>query len=259
MADIPVKLMTQGQNGDPFYPITHALCVLMPDGGNMEAALSGKATKEEVRVVQLAIGSKYAKPEGGIPLNDLAEDVKDAIEQAANSISALKTVNGESLVGEGDIVVLGVKTMALTKTEKEIARRNIEALAASDIAPLETKVDRVDGTLQNYLLLLNTIEADNATTKDLVEELDWKLSDFKTINGVSILGGGNINIAPDGTVQPVDTSLSKTSDNPVANSAVAEPIEDILANIRPCEASEYEDLKNRGVLQDKLYFVLEEA
>lgn len=259
MADISVKLMTQGKDGEPFYPITHAICVLMSDGGNMEAALSGKATKEEVRVVQLAIGSKYSKPEGGIPLNDLAEDVKDAIEQAANSISALKTVNGESLVGEGDIVVLGVKTMALTKTEKEIARRNIEALGASDIAPLETKVDRVEGTLQSYLLLLNTVEADNATTKDLVEELEWKLGNIKTINGVSILGSGNINIAADGHIQAVDLTLSRASDNPIANSAVAEPIEGILANIRPYEASEYEDLKNRGVLQDKLYFVLEEA
>lgn len=47
MADIPVKLMTQGQNGDPFYPMTHANCVLTSDGGNVETALAGKASKGE--------------------------------------------------------------------------------------------------------------------------------------------------------------------------------------------------------------------
>lgn len=89
-------------------------------------------------------------------------------------------------------------------------------------------------------------------------DLEWKLSDFKTINGVSILGGGNINISPDGQVQAVDNALSETSENPVQNQAITRELLKLMAQLVPFEPSEYNSIAEAGMLQDRVYLVLEE-
>jgi hypothetical protein len=47
----------------------------------------------------------YSKPSTGIPKSDLDDSVQQSLEKADKSIQSIKTVNGESLLGEGDITI----------------------------------------------------------------------------------------------------------------------------------------------------------
>lgn len=62
-----------------------------------------------VTSVQEYVAAKYTKPSGGIPKTDLASDVQTSLGKAGTALQAdsLKTINGESLVGSGDIQISG--------------------------------------------------------------------------------------------------------------------------------------------------------
>lgn len=62
-----------------------------------------------VASVQEYVAAKYTKPSGGIPKTDLASDVQTSLDKADTALQAdsLKTINGESLIGSGDIPISG--------------------------------------------------------------------------------------------------------------------------------------------------------
>jgi hypothetical protein len=50
----------------------------------------------------------YSKPQGGIPKSDLSEEVKNSLNKADSALQEhqeLKTINGNTIVGEGDIII----------------------------------------------------------------------------------------------------------------------------------------------------------
>lgn len=68
----------------------------------------------------------------------------------------------------------------------------------------------------------------NVDTNTIQEKL-VSGTNIKTINNQSILGSGNINIEGGGSSVTVDPSLSTSSDNPVANSAITNAINTVSA------------------------------
>lgn len=78
----------------------------------------------------------------------------------------------------------------------------------------------VDTKLENYATVSDIPDVSRLATK---QEVQAAVSDIplKTINGQSIKGSGNIEISGGSTVQ-VDTTLNPDSNNPIANSAIAE-------------------------------------
>lgn len=45
----------------------------------------------------------YTKPRGGIPIGDLKDTIQKSLEKADNAIQEIKTINGQSLIGAGDL------------------------------------------------------------------------------------------------------------------------------------------------------------
>ena len=58
-------------------------------------------------------GGTYSKPSGGIPSSDLTSAIQTSLGKADTAIQSIKTINGTSLVGSGDLTV-GNKTLTTT-------------------------------------------------------------------------------------------------------------------------------------------------
>lgn len=127
--------------------------------------------------------------------------------------SNIKTINGLSILGSGNITING--------SEEEI-----EALQQA-IARLETSIS----TKQNTLVSGTNI---------------------KTINGQSLLGSGNIEIqGGGGATITIDSELSATSTNPLENRAIYILVTTMQATILDLQ-TRVEKLENGGVTFFKL-------
>ena len=79
--------------------------------------------------------AKYDKPSGGIPSTDMTEAVQTSLGKADTALQSVKTINGASIVGEGDVTLpaeLDANPMALTAEQ-------IAALRVNDV------VNKTDG------------------------------------------------------------------------------------------------------------------
>ena len=106
----------------------------------------------------------------------------------------LKTLNGESLVGEGDIVTLQSEDFKTINGENILGEGDIVTLQASDFKTVNDESLIGEG---NIVVLLasdfKTINGESIIgTGELIIEAGLKESDFKTINGESIIGIGDI-------------------------------------------------------------------
>ena len=60
-----------------------------------------------------AWNAKYDKPTSGIPKTDLASEVQTSLGKADSAIQSIKTINNQSLVGSGNIILLSTSDEAL--------------------------------------------------------------------------------------------------------------------------------------------------
>lgn len=114
--------------------------------------------------------NKYAKPSGGIPQSDLAEEVKGALrkaEQYTGTVTEIK-VNGNNIGASGGVVDLG------------------NLVAVDTVGDL--KIIAIQGFINNNLYALPN--AANGDEDDILLSRDT----VKTINGESIVGSGDITI-----------------------------------------------------------------
>ena len=118
----------------------------------------------------------------------------------------IKTINGENILGEGNIVIQGG-----TSNWDDIQGKPEFATVA---------------TTGSYNDLTDTPSLDSYATKaELAGKQDTLVSgtNIKTINNQSLLGSGNIQIEGGGTIT-VDSELSTTSENPVQNKVITTAI-----------------------------------
>lgn len=185
----------------------------------------------------------YSKPSTGIPKSDLASAVQTSLGKADTALqshqdisgkqdklisgTSIKTINGESILGSGDITVVVDTSNLATKTEVN---------AKQDIIPD-----------------LETIRSGAALGATSIQEI-------KTINGESLLGDGDMSLSFSGGIHigsdeptdenitlwidpnanlgdvnwdgiTVDEELSPTSTNPVQNKTLYAILEQKLGNI----------------------------
>lgn len=73
------------------------------------AALGATALQEHQDISHLAtkteVEAKYTKPSSGIPKSDLVSEVQESLGKADTAIQNVKTINGNSIDGEGDVSV----------------------------------------------------------------------------------------------------------------------------------------------------------
>lgn len=110
----------------------------------------------------------------------------------------IKTINHQSLIGTGNIDISGGSITVDS------------VLSTASTNPVQNKV------ITNALNAISA-KTDNTYTK---AQADAKfISEIKTINHISLIGSGNIDIGSGGTID-IDTYLSPTSTNPVENRVI---------------------------------------
>lgn len=174
----------------------------------------------------------------------------------------IKTINGQTLLGEGNIEIQGGGTITVdselsTTSENPVQNKVITnaingkqdagdyALKSEipDISELATKEElaaKLDTATYNSekasfetkenAAATYQVKGDYATTAQLNSKQDTLVSgtNIKTINGNSLLGEGDITIQAGGTV---DTAMSDTSENAVQNKVIKKYIDDLVGNI----------------------------
>lgn len=167
----------------------------------------------------------------------------------------IKTVNGNSLLGSGNIEIQGGTTIAvdseLSTTSENPVQNKVITNALNDKAvksDIPTKVSQLtnDSDFQTASQVSNSIsnatsglatkleldgkqdKGDYATTAQLNDKQDKLVSgtNIKTVNGESLLGEGNIEVKT-----TVDTELSTTSENPVQNKVITNKVTTIEQSI----------------------------
>lgn len=183
---------------------------------------------------------------------------QDALVSGTN----IKTINGQTLLGEGNIEIQGGGTITVdselsTTSENPVQNKVITnaingkqdagdyALKTEipDISGLATKTElsgKLDTATYNSekasfetkenAAATYQVKGDYATTAQLNSKQDTLVSgtNIKTINGNSLLGEGDITIQAGGTV---DTEMSDISENAVQNKVIKKYIDDLVGNI----------------------------
>lgn len=152
-------------------------------------------------------------------LNTLATKEELAAKADASALSAkqdtlvsgtnIKTINGETILGAGDITIQGG-----TSNWDDITGK-------PEFAEVATSGDYNDLTNKPTIPDVSNL----ATKTELASKQDTLVSgtNIKTVNGQSLLGNGNIDITSGGTIT-VDSALSTTSENPVQNKVITNAI-----------------------------------
>lgn len=156
---------------------------------------------------------------GIIAIEDVLDDKQDKLYNGVN----LKTINGISLLGPGNIDIQGTE--------------------GSDTAI----------TVDDFLSSTSTNPVQNKVLKNILDEKQDKLTSgqtLKTINNQSLLGSGNISITGDGASIAVDTELSASSKNPVQNNVITLALgnkQDKLTVDSELSISSYNPIQNKTV------------
>lgn len=189
-------------------------------------------------------------------LNTLATKEELAAKADASALSAkqdtlvsgtnIKTINGQSVLGAGNIAIQGgtsnwdditgkpefaevatsgdyndltnkptIPDVSNLATKAEIADMETRSHAAATYAT-KAEIPSLDG------YLTETEASETYATKEQVSNKQDQLvsgTNIKTVNGQSLLGNGNIDITSGGTIT-VDSALSTDSENPVQNKVI---------------------------------------
>lgn len=158
----------------------------------------------------------------------------------------IKTINGESVLGAGNIAIQGGTSnwdditgkpefaeVATSGDYNDLTNKptipDVSNLATkAEIADMETRTHAAATyatkaeipSLEGYLT--ETEASETYATKEQVSSKQDQLvsgTNIKTVNGQSLLGNGNIDITGGGTIT-VDSALSTTSENPVQNKVI---------------------------------------
>ena len=158
----------------------------------------------------------------------------------------IKTINGQSVLGAGNIAIQGGTSnwdditgkpefaeVATSGDYNDLTNKptipDVSNLATkAEIADMETRTHAAATyatkaeipSLEGYLTETEASET-YATKQEVSGKQDTLVSgtNIKTVNGQSLLGNGNIDITGGGTIT-VDSALSSTSENPVQNKVI---------------------------------------
>ena len=175
-----------------------------------------------------------------------SEDAASQFQEKLVSGTNVKTINGTSILGSGNIAVSGEVTVdtALSTTSTNpvqnkvinIALNNKQATLVSG-----TNIKTINGTSilgSGDIAISGEVTVDTALSPTSTNPVQNKVintalndkqdslvsgTNIKTINGTSILGSGDIAISGEVTV---DTALSPTSTNPVQNKVINTALND---------------------------------
>lgn len=261
-----------GQTGDVVITATSLGAITKVDADAAYASKSELEAKADTSTVE-ALSTEVAANETAITnltskVNEDSEKIADLDTEMGTKQATLvsgqniKTINNQSILGEGNIDITGGGTITIdselsTESENPVQNKVITnaingkqdagdyALKSEipDISGLATKTElsgKLDTATYNSekasfetkenAAATYQVKGDYATTAQLNSKQNTLVSgtNIKTINGNSLLGEGDITIQAGGTV---DTEMSDTSENAVQNKVIKKYIDDLVGNI----------------------------
>lgn len=261
-----------GQIGDVVITATSLGAITKANADAAYASKSELEAKADTSTVE-ALSTEVAANETAITnltskVNEDSEKIADLDTEMGTKQATLvsgqniKTINNQSILGEGNIDITGGGTITIdselsTESENPVQNKVITnaingkqdagdyALKSEipDISGLATKTElsgKLDTATYNSekasfetkenAAATYQVKGDYATTAQLNSKQDTLVSgtNIKTINGNSLLGEGDITIQAGGTV---DTEMSDTSENAVQNKVIKKYIDDLVGNI----------------------------
>ena len=188
--------------------------------GEVDAAINAETTERQKQ--DSALGGMIAAETAA--REQAVASKQDTLVSGRN----IKTINGESILGEGNIAIQGGASNWDDITGKpefaEVATSGdyndlTNKPTIPDVSNLATKAEIADMETRSHA------EATYATKQQVANKQDQLVSgtNIKTVNGQSLLGNGNIQIEGGGTIT-VDSELSTTSENPVQNKVITNAI-----------------------------------
>ena len=167
--------------------------------------------------------------------NNLLSQKQDALVSGTN----IKTINGESILGEGDLTIK-VGGITVDSVFDETSTNPVEAQAIEK--HINDKLSSINETLNS-----KANSADLANKQDILESG----TNIKTINGESILGAGDITIGSNG--ETVSTMTGATSTLPGTSGLVPTPTAGSNTKFLRGDAT-WAEIPSDDSKQDKLNF-----
>jgi len=142
---------------------------------------------------------------------DSNQRLKDTLDRKVDK-TGIKTINGQSILGDGDITISGGSGGG-SYTLPVATSTTLGGVKPTSKTAAMTKDVGVDSTGKLYTSP-DVTDAEKSTWNGKMDK-----TTFKTVNGQTITGSGNIEVSSGSNVT-VDTALSSTSTNPVQNKVI---------------------------------------
>ena len=175
---------------------------------SIATATSGLATKAELNGKQ---------DKGDYATTAQLNGKQDTLVSGTN----IKTVNGESLLGEGNILIKSINVDSALSTTSENPVQN--KVITNKVNTIEQSITNLSGTIPTKVsdltndsgYITNAALTDLATKEEVSAKQDTLVSgtNIKTINGNSILGAGNIVIEGGGGDSPTPDVIINVGNN----------------------------------------------
>ena len=198
--NVPTKV-SQLENDSDFQTGTQV-------SNSISTATSGLATKAELNGKQ---------DKGDYATTAQLNGKQDTLVSGTN----IKTVNGESLLGEGNILIKSINVDSALSTTSENPVQN--KVITNKVNTIEQSITNLSGTIPTKVsdltndsgYITNAALTDLATKEEVSAKQDTLVSgtNIKTINGNSILGAGNIVIEGGGGDSPTPDVIINVGNN----------------------------------------------
>ena len=198
--NVPTKV-SQLENDSDFQTGTQV-------SNSIATATSGLATKAELNGKQ---------DKGDYATTAQLNGKQDTLVSGTN----IKTVNGESLLGEGNILIKSINVDSALSTTSENPVQN--KVITNKVNTIEQSITNLSGTIPTKVsdltndsgYITNAALTDLATKEEVSAKQDTLVSgtNIKTINGNSILGEGNIVIEGGGGDSPTPDVIINVGNN----------------------------------------------
>ena len=176
-------------------------------------------------------------------INDLA-DIRTGAAKGATAIQSVKTINGQSIVGSGNVVISVDASNLVTKEEFEDLTNEIldnEEVHAGAYNDLNTRLNELSENVHGETV---TKEEFNAAIEGVNNGISAKQdvlvtgTNIKSINGESILGSGNIKIDVDTSTLATKEDLHNLQNEVIANEEItAAAFNDLNTRLAALEAA----------------------
>lgn len=103
----------------------------------------------------------YSKPSAGIPKSDLASDVQASLGKADSAIQNVKTINGESIVGEGNIEINVDTSTLVTKEELAEAEEGVNNTIIDNEEILASAINELNSRIATIESIISTLTSKN--------------------------------------------------------------------------------------------------